>query len=77
MTKKTKRKRSKSKTPKIVMEDVEDYYTYYVIILGMTEDLFWNVDLSFLLGVLANKLAYDDYINYIKEMELEAMQKRK
>ena len=59
------------------MEDVEDYYTYYVIILGMTEDLFWNVDLSFLLGVLANKLAYDDYINYIKEMELEAMQKRK
>lgn len=59
------------------MEDVEDYYTYYVIILGMTEDLFWNVDLSFLLGVLGNKLAYDDYINYIKEVELEAMQKRK
>lgn len=59
------------------MEDVEDYYTYYVIILGMTEDLFWNVDLSFLLGVLGNKLAYDDYINYIKEVELETMQKRK
>lgn len=59
------------------MEDVEDYYTYYVIILGMSEDLFFNVDLSFLFGVLGNKLAYDDYINYIKEVELEAMQKRK
>lgn len=59
------------------MEDVEDYYTYYVLILGMTEDLFWNVDLSFLLGVLANKLAYDNYINYVKEMELEAIEKRR
>ena len=59
------------------MEDVEDYYTYYVIILGMSEDLFWHVDLSFLLGVLANKLAYDDYINYIREMELEAIEKRR
>ena len=59
------------------MEDVEDYYTYYVVILGMSEDLFWNVDLSFLLGVLGNKLAYDDYINYIKEVELEAMEKRR
>ena len=59
------------------MEDVEDYYTYYVIITGMSEDLFWNVDLSFLLGVLGNKLAYDDYIDYIKEVELEAMEKRR
>ena len=59
------------------MEDVEDYYTYYVIITGMSEDLFWNVDLSFLLGVLGNKLAYDDYIDYIKEVELETMEKRR
>ena len=59
------------------MEDVEDYYTYYVIILGVSEDLFWNVDLSFLISVLENKLAYDDYINYVKEVEIEAMNKKK
>lgn len=59
------------------MEDVEDYYTYYVLILGMSEDLFWNVDLSFLTGVLENKLAYDNYMSYMKEVELEAMEKRR
>ena len=59
------------------MEDVEDYYTYYVLILGMSEDLFWNVDLSFLIGVLENKLAYDNYMSYMKEVELEAMEKRR
>lgn len=59
------------------MQDVEDYYTYYVIILGMSEDLFWDVDLSFLIGVLENKVAYDDYMSYMREVELEAMEKRR
>jgi oligoendopeptidase F len=59
------------------MQDVEDYYTYYVIILGMSEDLFWDVDLSFLIGVLENKMAYDDYMSYMREVELEAMEKRR
>ena len=59
------------------MQDVEDYYTYYVIILGMSEDLFWDVDLSFLMGVLENKVAYDDYMSYMREVELEAMEKRR
>lgn len=59
------------------MQDVEDYYTYYVIILGMNEDLFWDVDLSFLIGVLENKMAYDDYMSYMREVELEAMEKRR
>lgn len=59
------------------MEDIEDYYTYYVIILGVSEDLFWNVDISFLISVLENKLAYDDYINYVKEAEIDAMNKKK
>lgn len=58
------------------MEDIEDYYTYYVIILGVSEELFWEVDISFLISVLENKLAYDDYINYVKEVELEAMNKK-
>ena len=59
------------------MEDVEDYYTYYVIILGVSEDLFWNVDVSFLISVLENKLAYDDYINYVKEAEIDAMNRNR
>lgn len=58
------------------MEDIEDYYTYYVIILGVSEDLFWSVDLAFLVSVLENKLAYDDYINYVKEKEMEALNKK-
>lgn len=64
------------KTPKLVFEDIEDYYTYYVLILGMSEDLFWNVDLSFLIGVLNNKIAYDGYMNYLKEVEYEETNKR-
>lgn len=59
------------------MEDIEDYYTYYVVILGVSEDLFWSVDLTFLISVLDNKLAYDDYINYVKEVEIEAANKKR
>lgn len=55
----------------MVFEQIEDYYTYYVLIMGMNEDIFWNTDLSFLLTVLENKCAYDDYINYLKEKEYE------
>ena len=58
------------------MEDIADFYTYYVIILGVSEDLFWNVDISFLVDVLENKLAYDDYISYVREKELDAMNRK-
>lgn len=42
----------------------------------MSEDLFWNVDFSFLIGVLNNKIAYDGYMNYLKEVEYEEANKR-
>lgn len=64
------------KSPKLVFEDIEDYYVYYVLILGMSENLFWNADISFLIGVLNNKIAYDDYINYLKEVDHEEANKR-
>ena len=64
-------KGSKIKIPKFKLEDIEDYYTYYVLILGISEDLFWNIDLSSLEGIVANKVAYDNYISYIKQRELE------
>ena len=68
-TKKTKG--SKFKIPKFQLEDIEDYYAYYVLCLGISEDLFWNADYSFLLSVVENKCAYENYINYMKIAELE------
>lgn len=65
------------KIPKFELEDWEDYYTYFVMILGMSEDIFWNVDVSSLLSILDNKTAYDNYISYIKEKEYEKMNRRR
>ena len=56
--------------PDIEIEDIEDAYTYYVLILGIPESIFWYADLSFLLGVVDNKAAYDGWMNYMREREL-------
>lgn len=55
--------------PKFALEDVEDCYTYYVTILGISEDLFWHADYSFVLGVVENKIAYDNWLSYMAERE--------
>jgi len=47
----------RTKMPKFVIEDIEDMYTYYVMILKINEDVFWNADFSFLLSVVENKVA--------------------
>lgn len=52
-----------------MLEDVEDYYTYYVLILEIPEDIFWHADYAFLLGVVENKTAYDGWLNYVLERE--------
>lgn len=44
---------------------MEDAYTYYVLLLGIPEELFWNADMSFLLGVVEDKAAYDGWSNYV------------
>ena len=49
--------------PKYELEDVEDYYSYYVLVLGMSEDLFWNADFAFVRKVAENKLAYEGWYN--------------
>lgn len=46
------------------MEDLEDYYTYYVLILGIPENTFWSNNLNFLSAVAADKAAYDGWMNY-------------
>jgi hypothetical protein len=55
--------------PKFDLQEIEDYYTYYVIIMGIPESLFWNEDLRFVDRVLINKASYDQWLNY--EMQRE------
>ena len=59
-----------------MLEDVEDYYTYYVLILEIPEDIFWHSDYSFLLGVVENKVAYDEWLNSAIEDEREKQNRR-
>lgn len=59
----------KIKMPEFELEDVEDYYTYYVHILGISEEMFWFSDISFVLGVVENITAYDGWYNYVIEKE--------
>lgn len=58
------------------MEDVEDAYTYYVLLLGIPEDVFWDADISFLRGVVDNKSAFDGWQNYVRYKERERAQKK-
>lgn len=53
--------------PKIEFETIEDYYSYFVIILDMSEEMFWNADLSFVKTVYLNKCAYDNFVAYIQQ----------
>ena len=68
---------SKVKMPKFQLEDIEDMYTYYVVILKISEDVFWNADFSFLLSVVENKTAYDGFIQYSKYLQSQDRGKKK
>ncbi|MBQ9657147.1 MAG: hypothetical protein IJV31_00065 [Clostridia bacterium] len=63
--------------PKFEVEDIEDMYTYYVTILKISEDIFWNADYSFLLSVVENKVAYDGYLQYSKYLQTKELDKKK
>ena len=39
------------------------------MILEISEEAFWFCDYSFLLGIVENKVAYDDWVNYVIEKE--------
>lgn len=74
--KKTKSTKGSIKPPKFTLEDIEDYYTFYVLILGIPEDIFWNYDWSFVASVAENKSAYDAWLNYAMEEAREKARKR-
>ena len=63
--------------PKFKLEDLEDYYTYLVLILGMSEDIFWNLDYSSVISIVENKTAYDNFLEYTKQKELERLNRRR
>ena len=45
--------------PKFDVEDIEDAYAYYVLILGIPEDYFWHADVASVKSVALDKSAYD------------------
>jgi hypothetical protein len=41
------------------------------MILGVSEDIFWYADVSFVEAVVKNKAAYDGWEGYVRERELK------
>lgn len=55
------------KLPRYHLETIEDYYSYYVLIIGMSEDVFWDFPLSSVRTMAQNKIAYDNWIAYQRQ----------
>ena len=43
---------------------------YYVNILHVSENVFWNAEIGFLKGIAINKMAYEEWVSYVREKEL-------
>ena len=55
---------------------MEDAYTLYVLVLGISEGLFWRATLPFLASVLSNKQAYDSWDNAVSQCLREEVGRR-
>ena len=42
----------------------------------MSEDVFWNMDYSSIISILDNKMAYDNFMEYVKQKELDRINRR-
>ena len=62
---------------KIFYQTIEDYYVYYVHILGISEAIFWESELDSLFSIVENKLAYDSFMSYVKNKEMERATKKR
>ena len=49
--------------PELDISEVEDAYTYYVLVVGVPEALFWDADVWFVREVATNKAAYEAWLN--------------
>ena len=50
------------KLPPFKLVEPDDYYVYYVLLLEVPEDLFWDADASFLTAVAESKGAYSEWL---------------
>ena len=57
--------------PRFEIETVEDMYVYYVIMNGISEDVFWCSEYNSLLTILEDKHAYEAWKAYAEEQMLE------
>lgn len=57
--------------PKFTLDEIEDYYTYYVLILKIPDHVFWERDLRFLDRIAEDKVAYDAWLRYAVKKEGE------
>ena len=60
--KRARKTRQGIKVPSFELLEPDDYYTYYVMVLGISEDLFFHADFSFVRAVADGKGAYDAWL---------------
>lgn len=61
---------------KMELNDVSDYYSFYVSIMEVSEDVFWNCDIGFVLAAANNKSAFDKWKNNKIRMLQQEKEKR-
>lgn len=49
------------------IEEIEDYYFFYVLEMGIPESTFWDADIKFVHKVASNKTAYDNYVMFRRQ----------
>lgn len=65
------------KLPAYPISDVEDAYVHYVVILGISEDLFWNADIHVVQEVAKNKRAYEAWHSHALKLEYEKQRQQR
>lgn len=74
--KRTKKVPKEYAIPKFKIETIEDAYTFFVVISGVSEDTFWNAPISSLQTIYANKAAFDGWTSSV-QYQLAQKRKRK
>lgn len=68
---KTRKYDKKIKMPSFELQDLEDYYCYFVLINKLPEGTFWNCQIPFVEAITTNKNAVEGFINYKEHMLLK------
>lgn len=62
--------------PEYMVDSIESAYVSYVVMAGVSEELFWHADLSFLLTVIGDKAAYESWRAVERQYDMEQRQRR-